>query len=60
MALGFYTTLVLEGAELSLAEGKSTGPGATLGSSVDLRELVKKQLGSEAADLYLPRKGTVS
>lgn len=74
MALGFYTTLVLEGAELSLEEGGSTvdlrgrpsrreGPtnaGAILGSTVDLRDLVKKQLGAEAADLYLPQQDTVS
>ena len=52
IALGFYTTLVLEGAEKSLAEGKKLSSGATLGAPVSLREVVVKQLGAKAAREY--------
>ena len=52
MALGFYTTMVLEGAEKSLAEGQKLGNGVTLGAAVDLRELVTEQLGAGAAGEY--------
>ncbi len=50
--LGFYTTLVLEGAEKSLAEGKKLPGGVTLGPAVDLRELTVRQLGARAAKSY--------
>jgi predicted dehydrogenase len=50
--LGFYTTLVLEGAEKSLAEGEPCGRGAKMGKVVDLRALAAHQLGSEAAHEY--------
>jgi predicted dehydrogenase len=52
VSLGFYTTLVLEGAESSLAQGEKSSSGATLGATVDLRELVAAQLGREAASEY--------
>jgi predicted dehydrogenase len=52
MALGFYTTLVLEAAEKSLAEGSRPAAGVTLGRPVDLGELVRKQLGKTAAKGY--------
>jgi len=52
MALGFYTTLVLEGAERSLAAGKSAAAGVTVGPATDLRELVVQQLGKGAAREY--------
>jgi predicted dehydrogenase len=52
MATGFYTTLVLEGAEKSLEEGKRVSGGATLGSAVDLRAFAIEQLGSAAAREY--------
>lgn len=52
VALGFYTTLVLEGAEKSLAEGDKLRSGATIGSTVDLRKLVTQQLGAKAAKQY--------
>jgi predicted dehydrogenase len=52
MALGFYTTLVLEGAEKSLAEGERLSTGATLGPAVDLRHLAAHQLGAAAAQEY--------
>jgi predicted dehydrogenase len=52
MTLGFYTTLVLEGAEKSLAEGKKLDTGVTLGSAVDLRQLTAQQLGAAAAKEY--------
>jgi predicted dehydrogenase len=52
MTLGFYTTLVLEGAEKSLAEGKKLANGVTLGPSVDLRQLAIRQLGADSAKAY--------
>ena len=52
MTLGFYTTLVLEGAEKSLLEGKKSPGGVTLGPAVDLRELTVRQLGARAAKSY--------
>ena len=52
MTLGFYTTLVLEGAEKSLAEGKKLPGGVTLGPAVDLRQLAIRQLGAQAAKAY--------
>jgi predicted dehydrogenase len=50
--LGFYTTLVLEGAEKSLSEGKKLKSGVTLGTPIDLRQLVAQQLGPAAAKSY--------
>ena len=52
ITLGFYTTLVLEAAEKSLAEGEKLPTGATIGPVVDLRKLVVQQLGAEAARQY--------
>ena len=52
MILGFYTTLVLEGAEKSLAEGRKLPSGATLGQPVDLRQLAVRQLGAGPAKAY--------
>jgi len=52
ITLGFYTTLVLEAAEKSLAEGEKLPTGATIGSTIDLRKLVVQQLGAEAAQQY--------
>ena len=52
MTLGFYTTLVLEGAEKSLAEGKKLESGATLGLAVDLRQLAVQQLGVAVTKEY--------
>jgi len=52
MALGFHTTLALEGAERSLAEGKRLASGATLGATVDLCALVVQQLGASALQEY--------
>jgi hypothetical protein len=52
ITLGFYTTLVLEGAEKSLAEGRKLPTGATLGPAVDLRKLTVQQLGARAAKAY--------
>jgi hypothetical protein len=53
MTLGFYTTLVLEGAESSLSRGKKLPGGVTIGPTVDLRELTTAQLGSQAAAAYM-------
>jgi predicted dehydrogenase len=52
LTLGFYTTLVLEGAERSLAEGTKLKSGATLGASIDLRRLAGRELGTRAARQY--------
>ena len=52
MTLGFYTTLVLEGAEKSLAQGTKLKTGATPGPAVDLRQLARRQLGLAAAKAY--------
>ena len=52
VALGFYTTMVLEGGEKSLAEGQKLGSGVTLGAAVDLRQLVVEQLGGGAPKEY--------
>jgi len=52
MTLGFYTTLVLEGAEKSLAQGQTLSTGATLGASVDLWSLMDQQLGPATAAEY--------
>ena len=52
MTLGFYTTLVLEGAEKSLAEGTKLPGGVTLGPPVDLRQLAVGQLGPGPSKEY--------
>lgn len=57
MTLGFYTTLVLEGAEKSLSAGEKMNAGATIGAEVDLSALCcirwrKMQNNSWAAVFY--------
>jgi predicted dehydrogenase len=52
MTLGFHTALVLEAAEKSLTGGERLDSGATLGTSVDLRQLVVSELGAAAAKSY--------
>jgi predicted dehydrogenase len=52
MTLGFYTTLVLEAAEESLARGEKLGSGATLGTTVSLKKWAISQLGAGAARDY--------
>ncbi len=52
ITLGFYTTLVLEGAEKSLAEGTKSPSGVTIGPPIDLRHLAAHQLGARAAKSY--------
>ncbi|MBM3887607.1 MAG: Gfo/Idh/MocA family oxidoreductase [Verrucomicrobia bacterium] len=52
MALGFHTAAVLEAAQKSLAEGRRLDSGATLGTVVDLRQLVVNELGATAAKDY--------
>ena len=51
-ALGFYTSLVLEGAELSLDQGAEIAPGVTQGATIDLRALLVSELGEAAAGEY--------
>ena len=53
--LGFYTSLVLEAAERSLAEGQQAGRGVKLGVTMDLRELTGKELGSAGQEYGLSR-----
>jgi hypothetical protein len=52
IALGFYATVVLEAGEKSLAQGQKLGGGVTLGTAVDLRQLVAEQVGGPAAKEY--------
>jgi predicted dehydrogenase len=52
LTLGFYTALVLEAAEKSLAAGQRLDSGATLGTTIDLRQLVASELGATAASHY--------
>lgn len=51
ITLGLYTTLILEAAETSLAQGKKLA-GATLGEALDLRAWINEKLGSSAAAEY--------
>ncbi len=51
-SLGFYTSLVLQGAEESLAQGKSIADGVTRGVSIDLKELLVRELGADALSEY--------
>jgi predicted dehydrogenase len=50
--LGFYATLVLEGAEKSLANAEEISAGATLGAAIDLKELATHEIGSDSAAQY--------
>jgi predicted dehydrogenase len=52
MALGFYTTLVLEAAERSLIQGGKTAAGVTSGAAIELPALVADQLGPGAVQAY--------
>ncbi len=57
LKLGFYTTLTLEGIDVSLKNGKEQAKGVIVGADVDLDELVIKDLGSkEAAKPFLIKK----
>jgi len=51
-ALGFYTSLVLEGAEESLRKGKDIADGVTRGITVDLKALLARELGQGALAEY--------
>lgn len=52
MALGFYNTLVLEGAEKSLSNGKKLAPSVASGETVELRTLAIRELGATIAKEY--------
>jgi hypothetical protein len=52
LVLGFHTALVLEAAEKSLTAGQRLDSGATLGTTIDLRQLVVAELGAAAARDY--------
>lgn len=47
--LGFHTTAVCEAAELSLQRGRRSEKGVTIGSEIDLRDLLTERLGTAAA-----------
>jgi len=51
-ALGFYTSLVLEGAEESLRKGKEIAEGVTRGIAIDLKALLARELGQRALAEY--------
>ena len=51
-ALGFYTSLVLQGAEESLAKGTQIADGVTRGIAVDLKAMLTRELGQEALAEY--------
>ena len=50
--LGFYTTLTLAGAEMSLAAGETNGDGVTSGRAVDLVDVAIRELGEGVAAEY--------
>ena len=52
MELGFYTALVLEGAEASLDAGTEIADGVVAGVPIDLKDLVMRELGPEAVNTY--------
>jgi len=55
MQLGFYTTLVCEGAENSLRHGERVADGITRGALVDLEQLCHEQLGAAGAEYLRSR-----
>lgn len=54
---GFYTTLVLEGAEKSLQTGETIADGVTAGRCINLEDLLREQLGDRAAEAYINEPG---
>ena len=50
--LGFFTALVLQAAEESLAKGQTFNKNVTNGTTVDLGTLLKRELSAEAAASY--------
>jgi predicted dehydrogenase len=52
VSLGFYTTLVLQAAEKSLVDGKKLSSGVTLGSPIDLKQMLAQELGADAVKEY--------
>ena len=51
-AMGVYTSLVCECAEVSLERGTATGSGAVLGATVDARKHLGERIGGEAVPYY--------
>jgi hypothetical protein len=49
-AQDFYTTVIVEAAEKSLAEGKKLKTGATMGEAIDLEKFVRSQIGKGAKE----------
>jgi hypothetical protein len=53
LGLGFYTTLICHGAHASLAAAEEGPAGVLPGGAVDLGDLIRRELGPEAAGKYL-------
>lgn len=53
---GFYTTLVLEGAEQSLATGETVADGVTFGRCINLETLLREQVGAQEAEGYMSQQ----
>lgn len=51
--LNFYTTVILEAGEKSLAEGNKLKTGATIGAAIDLQKFVRAQIGAAATQYSL-------
>ena len=53
MTQDFYTTVIVEAAEKSLAEGKKLKTGATMGEAIELEKFVRTQIGNGAREYGL-------
>ena len=51
-SLGFYTSLVCEGAHRSLETGVATAEGGMTGKNVNLKELLESEIGKMASEKY--------
>ncbi len=52
ITLGFWTTAILQAAEHSLASGTKTPHGTTTGATVEIDELLTRELGPDQMSLY--------
>lgn len=51
-SLGFFTSLVCEGAHRSLESGEKTTDGVVTGKQIILKDLLIREIGKEASELY--------
>ncbi|MFI5381649.1 MAG: Gfo/Idh/MocA family protein [Tepidisphaerales bacterium] len=54
IALGFWTTVILQAADRSLAAGQKQASGATFGVEIDVDELLSQELGQQEAAAFSP------